>query len=227
MRNRFVFAAALAIGMVVTPAAAEVVSTSEDGFVTRATAEVAAEPLATWLALTKPGDWWNSDHTWSGDAANMTLVPQAGGCLCERLPGDDGEEGFAMDGSAHHGTVVQAFPLRVLRLRGGLGPLQGEPATGILTITLKEVPGGTRVLWEYNVGGPMRYEIAEISGAVDAVMTQQLMGLRDHLGALESDTADAPDDDESAARIAPEATLEDQIDALGDGEQPGPGKRAF
>lgn len=215
MRNRFFFAAALAVGMPVSPAAAEVVSTTDDGFVTRATAEVAAEPLAVWLALTKPGEWWNSEHTWSGDAANMTLTPQAGGCLCEKLPGDDGEEGFAMDGSAHHATVVQAFPLRVLRLRGGLGPLQGEPATGILTITLKEIDGGTRVLWEYNVGGPMRYEIEQISGAVDAVMTQQLMGLRDHLGALKSDEAAASDEPEPAPEIEPEATLEDQIDALG------------
>ncbi len=215
MRNRFFLAAALAVAMPVSPAAAEVVSTTDDGFVTRATAEVAAEPLAVWLALTKPGEWWNSDHTWSGDAANMTLTPQAGGCFCEKLPGDDGEEGFAMDGSAHHATVVQAFPLRVLRLRGGLGPLQGEPATGILTITLKEVDGGTRVLWEYNVGGPMRYEIGEISGAVDAVMTQQLVGLRDHLGALETNDADDAATPAEAPQIEPEATLEEQIDALG------------
>lgn len=215
MHNRFVLAAALAGGMWASPVLAEVVSTTDDGFVTRATAEVAAEPLAVWLALTKPGEWWNSEHTWSGDAANMTLTPQAGGCLCERLPGDDGEKGFAIDGSAHHATVVQAFPLRVLRLRGGLGPLQGEPATGILTVTLKELDGGTRILWEYNVGGPMRYEIDQISGAVDAVMSQQLMGLRDHLGALNSDEAEAADEPEPAPQTEPEATLEDQIDALG------------
>ena len=69
-----------------------------------------------------------------------------------------------------------------------LGPLQGEPATGILTITLKEVEEGTRVLWEYNVGGPMRYEIPQISRAVDGVMSQQLAGLRDYLA--RADTAE-------------------------------------
>ncbi|MBU0670485.1 MAG: SRPBCC family protein [Alphaproteobacteria bacterium] len=214
MSNRLILAAALAVAMPLSPAAAEVVSTTDDGFVTRDTAEVAAGPLAVWLALTKPGDWWNSEHTWSGDAANITLTPQAGGCLCERLPGDDGEDGFAMDGSAHHATVVQAFPLRVLRLRGGLGPLQGEPATGILTITLKEIAGGTRVLWEYNVGGPMRYEIDQISGAVDGVMSQQLAGLRDHLGPLGPGAA-AEGESDSDPQIEAEATLEDQIDALG------------
>ena len=218
MRNPVFLAAALALGATASPAAAEVISTSDDGFVTRATAEVAAEPLAVWLALTKPGDWWNSEHTWSGDAANMTLTPQAGGCFCERIPGDDGEEGFAMDGSAHHATVLQAFPLNVLRMRGGLGPLQGEPATGVLTITLKEIDGGTRVLWEYNVGGPMRYEIAEISGAVDAVMTQQLNGLRDHLGPLGSSGSAPSESAGPAAQGDTEASLEDEIDALGRGE---------
>ena len=226
MANRFFLAAALLLGGVTTsPATAEVVSTSGDGFVTRATAEVAAEPLAVWLALIKPAEWWNSEHTWSGDAANMILTPQAGGCLCETIPGDDSEEGFAMDGSAHHATVVQAFPLRVLRLRGGLGPLQGEPATGILTVTLKEIDGGTRILWEYNVGGPMRYEIAGIAGAVDDVMSQQLAGLRDRLGALGAAApapASAPTSDaapeKTEPQTAPEGTLEEQIDALGDGE---------
>ena len=198
------FAAAIAV-VFAAPAAAEVIETREDGFVTRDTASVAASPVKTWLALTKPGDWWNDSHTWSGDAANMTLVPQAGGCFCEKVPGEDRADGFSLDGSVQHMTVIQSYPLRVLRMRGGLGPLQGEPATGILTITLKEIDGGTRILWEYNVGGPMRFTIDQISKAVDGVMTQQLHGIRDHLGALEG-----------ADEIPQEPkTLEDEIDALG------------
>ncbi len=164
------------------PLSAEVVTSNDDGFVTRDTATVSANSMATWLALTKPGDWWSDQHTWSGDATNMALEPQAGGCFCERLPGEDVADGFSLDGSVQHAAVIQAHPLRMLRMRGGLGPLQGEPATGVLTITLEETEDGTRIVWEYNVGGAMRYEIAEISGAVDSVMTQQLHGLRDHLG---------------------------------------------
>ena len=189
-----------------SPAAAEVIETRDDGFVTRDTATVAASPLEAWLALIKPADWWNDSHTWSADASNMTLVPQAGGCFCEKVPGEDRADGFSLDGSAQHMTVIQAYPLRVLRMRGGLGPLQGEPATGVLTITLKEVDGGTRILWEYNVGGPMRFTIDQISKAVDGVMTQQLHGLRDHLGPLEIKEEQAP---------AEPATLEDAIDAMG------------
>ena len=193
------FIVAILIAFATAPLHAEVVETSDDGFVTRDTAMVAANPMETWLALTKPRDWWNSRHSWSGDAKNMTLTPQAGGCFCERIPGDETPGTSPMDGSSQHAVVLQASPLKVLRLRGGLGPLQGEPATGILTITLKEVPGGTRILWEYNVGGPMRYEIPEISKAVDAVMSEQLHGLQDFLGALdeavESEISDEPAND--------------------------------
>ncbi len=190
-------AAALAL-FAATPLSAEVVETSDDGFVTRATANVAATPMETWLALTRPGTWWNSSHTWSGDSANLTLTPQAGGCFCERVPGEDRADGFSLDGSVVHMHVVQAYPLRVLRMRGGLGPLQGEPATGVLTITLKEIDRGTRILWEYNVGGPMRYEIAEISKAVDGVMAQQLDALRDKLGGLDGASDDVGSESEAA-----------------------------
>jgi hypothetical protein len=175
------FAAAV---LAAAPAGAEVVETTADRFVTRATASVRATPLATWLALTRPGEWWNPAHSWSGDAKNMTLTPQGGGCFCERIPVGDSGNSSAMEGSARHAEVLQAFPMKVLRMRGGFGPLQGEPANGVLTITLKEVPGGTRIMWEYNVGGPMRYKIAEIAPAVDGVMSEQLGRLQSHLGAL-------------------------------------------
>lgn len=175
-------------------ARADVIETTADRFVVRTTASVAAPPLKTWLALTKPGDWWNPAHSWSGDAKNMTLTPQGGGCFCERIPVGDSGNASAMEGSAQHATVVQSFPMRVLRMRGGLGPLQGEPVEGILTITLKEVPGGTRLMWEYNVGGPMRYKVAEIAPAVDSVISEQLKRLQDFLGALK-DTGDEPADE--------------------------------
>lgn len=194
--------AAVGLALTTAPLCAEVVETGTERFTTRDTASVKAAPLATWLALTKPGEWWNSKHTWSGDAKNLVLTPQGGGCFCERIPVDDNGNSSAMEGSARHAEVIQAFPMKVLRMRGGLGPLQGEPATGVLTITLKEVPGGTRILWEYNVGGPMRYNVAEIAPAVDAVMSEQLKGLQRHLGTLE-DNGDPPPAEDPAAGDAP------------------------
>ncbi len=190
--------AAMALAVAGAPLVAEVVETKADGFVTRDSASVKAPPLATWLALTRPGLWWSDKHSWSGDAKNMTLTPQGGGCFCERIPVGDSGNASAMEGSAQHATVVQAFPMRVLRMRGGFGPLQGEPAEGVLTITMKEVPGGTRIVWEYNVGGPMRYKVSEIAPAVDGVMSEQLKRLKDHLGALDEPAAEAPVDGTTA-----------------------------
>ena len=206
MNHSLRVAALAAALMTSTAGSAEVVETAADRFVTRDTASVKATPLTTWLALTKPGEWWSSQHSWSGDAKNMTLTPQGGGCFCERIPVGDSGNSSAMEGSARHAEVLQAFPMRVLRLRGGFGPLQGEPADGILTITLKEIPGGTRILWEYNVGGPMRYKIAEIAPAVDGVMSEQLKRLQSHLGAL--------DDSDSASA---EGSQQPETDASGEG----------
>lgn len=180
--RKLVFPLAACILHAATPAAAEVVEQGADNFVTRDTADVAATPRETWLALIKPGEWWNDSHSWSADASNMSLVPSAGGCFCEKIPGDGD---IPLDGSAQHAVVVQAVPDRALRLRGELGPLQAVPATGVLTITLTEIDGGTQIGWEYNVGGVTGFEIPMIAGAVDGVMTQQLHGLRDHLGAIE------------------------------------------
>lgn len=128
---------ATAVLVAALPLRAEVIGTTADGFVTRDTASVSADPLETWLALTKPGEWWADQHSWSGDAKNMHLTPQGGGCFCERIPVGDSGKSSAMEGSARHAEVIQAFPMKVLRMRGGFGPLQSEPATGVLTITLK------------------------------------------------------------------------------------------
>ena len=166
------------------PAAAEVIAQDERGFVTRASSEVAATPTATWLALIAPGRWWSSSHSWSGDAANMTLMPQAGGCFCEKIPGNEISGNVTLDGSSRHMEVVQAVPPRVLRMRGGLGPLQSEPVDGVLTITLQPVDGGTKIVWEYVVGGYFRFEVPVIARAVDGVMDEQLGGLTKFLGPL-------------------------------------------
>ena len=165
-----------------SPVGAEVVDSSATHFVTRDSATVPKGPTEVWLALISPGKWWNDEHSWSGDAANMTLIPQGGGCLCERIPGEESASTVGLAGSALHMTVVQANPQKVLRLRGGLGPLQSEPVDGVLTITLKPVDGGTEIVWEYVVGGTMRYEVPVISKAVDGVMSQQLSGLATFLG---------------------------------------------
>lgn len=189
--KRWIAAACAVAGMAATPLQAEIVEVATGGFVTRDSATVGADPQAVWLALISPGDWWSDTHSWSGDAQNMTITPQGGGCFCERIPAQEKDGAVGLDGSVQHMVVLQANPRNVLRMRGALGPLQSEPVSGVLTITLKPVAGGTRILWEYVVGGFMRYEPQVIAKAVDGVMSQQLNGLAEKLGRI-ADPEPAP-----------------------------------
>ena len=181
--------AALALGLALAPTAmpmtavAEVIETdAADVFVTRDEAVVPAAPYDAWRQLVAVDEWWNPQHTWSGAAGSLYLSAQAGGCFCELLPErDDLPEGVRR-GSAQHMVVVQADPPRVLRMRGALGPLQSEPAEGVLTITMRPDGKGTRIVWEYVVGGATRYERDEIAEAVDAVMSEQLARFAAKLG---------------------------------------------
>lgn len=165
-------------------ATAEVIRADENSFVTRHEVVVEASPKEVWLALISPSGWWQSEHTWSGDAKNLSLMPKAGGCFCETIPEVDEPGRFTLEGSVEHMRVVQAYPERALRMVGSLGPLQSEPVTGVLTIAISTTPKGTRILWEYNVGGPMRYEVAVISKAVDGVMGAQIAALAKPLGVV-------------------------------------------
>ncbi len=215
------------------PLSAEVIEQDENGFITRDVAEVTADTKATWLALISPAKYWNSGHTWSGDAANMRLTPQAGGCFCEKIPEDPDPTKITLEGSVEHMRVIHAFPEKALRMSGGLGPLQSEPAQGVLTIALSETEsGGTRIVWEYAVAGRMRYEMPVIAKAVDGVMSQQLAGLAELLGRVEpepdvaaepepeTDTGpvEAPQEaqEEAQEETVFEPSLEEAIDAMAD-----------
>ena len=177
----FKVVAGIAFALTIQPASAEVIASSEAGFVTRATAEVPADPAATWAALIAPQNWWTKAHTFSGDPANLYLDAQGGGCFCEKLPRKDGAPG-TRGGSVAHMRVVYADPGKALRMVGSLGPLQSEALTGTLTITLKPGGAGTRIVMEYVVGGYMRYKAEEIAPAVDKVLAEQLGALAASLG---------------------------------------------
>ena len=217
MRSIITSIAALAFLASAAPAAAEIVEAEPGHFVTRNVAVVEADLKETWLALISPAGWWSSEHTWSGDAANLTLVPQAGGCFCEKIPEVDEPGRFTLEGSVEHMRVVQAYPEVALRMVGGLGPLQSEPVTGVLTIALSTVDEGTRIVWEYNVGGNMRYPLEVIAPAVDGVMTLQLTRLAELLGTVTAPVAGRP-----PAQSAPEPA-EPSAQEPGEGRDPDDG----
>ncbi|HQV04944.1 MULTISPECIES: SRPBCC family protein [unclassified Novosphingobium] len=160
------------------PVAAEVAAVSETGFVVKHSVVAAADKATVWKALIAPHRWWNKDHTWSGNADNLYLDAQATGCFCEKLPKPADAPADQRMGSVEHMHVVYADPQSgLLRMRGGLGPLQGEAMTGIMTIKLVSVDGGTRIDAEYAVGGLIRMKGEQIAGPVNSVLGEQFTRL--------------------------------------------------
>ncbi len=174
-------AVAALLALVATPismAQAEVVAQSPAGFVIKLAADTPATKADAWKALITPNKWWSGEHTYTGDAGNLYLDAQATGCFCEKLPKPADAPADQRMGSVEHMHVVFADPQRgVLRMVGGLGPLQGEALHGTLTITLKPSAGGTRIEWEYVVGGYMRMNPEQIAPIVDKVLGEQLTRL--------------------------------------------------
>ena len=160
---------ALILGLLAAPAAAEVVDAQANGFQVRETATVAASPDRVWAALVDLGGWWNPAHTYSGDAANLSLEPKARGCWCERL---------ANGGSVQHMTVIYVAPGEALRAHGGLGPLQGQGLDGALTFAIKPEGAGSAVSLTYVVGGYMPGGAAQMAAPVDEVLGEQLARLK-------------------------------------------------
>lgn len=176
-----------------TPAFAEVTATRADGFVSRNTVEVSATPEQAWKALVAPATWWSSSHTFSGDAANLYLDAQATGCFCELLPMPKGAPEGQRRGSVEHLHIAYSEPFRVMRLQGGLGPLQSEAVNATLTVTFKETGGKTRILFEYIVFGYMRQDAEKLAPLVDKVLSEQLTRLGAKLDSAASPDVDGKD----------------------------------
>ena len=173
----------------VSMAQAEVVTQSSAGFVIKLSADTTATQSDAWKALITPSKWWSGEHTYTGDASNLWLDAQATGCFCEKLPKPADAPAEQRMGSVEHMHVVYADPQRgVLRMVGGLGPLQGEALHGTLTITLKPIEGGTRIEWDYVVGGYMRMSPEQIAPLVDKVLGEQLTRLVGWLAPIEVDS---------------------------------------
>jgi Polyketide cyclase / dehydrase and lipid transport len=154
-------------------AQADVQETGENTFTIVSTASAHATPAQVYEALGKVSEWWNSEHTWSGSAKNLTLELQAGGCFCETL---------AAGGSVQHGRVIFVQPGVMVRLDTPLGPLQEMPVSGILTFKLAPQDGGTQISMTYRVFGAFTLESAKLAPIVDQVMRNQLERLAAYAG---------------------------------------------
>ncbi|HUI62353.1 MAG TPA: SRPBCC family protein [Steroidobacteraceae bacterium] len=150
-------------------AGATVADVAANGFTVQFTTHIASSPDQVYRTLVRPSLWWASDHTFSGNAANLSLDAKGGGCWCERLP----HGGWVM-----HLTVVYADPGKALRLRGALGPFQGMAVDGALTFALKPGHDGTDMSMTYTLGGYSKDGFEALSKAADDVLGSQLQRLK-------------------------------------------------
>ena len=151
------------------PCAAETLQVSATHFEVRHRAVVKATPAEVYSAMTQLSRWWHPQHTWSGDARNLSLEPVAGGCWCERW--GDGA-------SAQHARVLQVQPGRMIVLQAALGPLQSLPAQGVFTMITATQDGQTAMRLSYRVGGPPELALDKLAPAVDEVIGVQFTRLK-------------------------------------------------
>lgn len=187
LASLFVFGAA---------ARAEVRQAAADGFFVAFSEQVAAPPAKAYAAIVAVPAWWSGEHTWSGQASNLSLKAEAGGCFCERWAG----------GSAEHGRVVMALPDNLLRLEAALGPLQEFALKGILSFWVRsDDDGSTRIEVEYRVNGASASGLEALAPQVDEMLGAQVARLKRYVDTGKPDEpaeADAPMPTPDALRAA-------------------------
>jgi hypothetical protein len=152
---------------------AEVVDSASHGFSLSNKIEVHVSPQKAYDSIVRDISlWWDPDHTFSGDSANLSLVDQVNGCFCEKLP---------PSGGVRHGTVVYAAPGKMLRLSGGLGPLQGMAVVGTMSYRIARGEEKTTVTMEYQVSGYYPDGLDTLAEPVDTVLKGQLLRLKKHI----------------------------------------------
>jgi uncharacterized protein YndB with AHSA1/START domain len=168
MRSIFLIGGLLAA--FATPSFADVMDSASNGFTVRSSVSIAATREQVYrAAVQQVGDWWNDDHTVSGDATNMRIDARPLGCFCEDLG-----EGAGLA----HMTVTFVNPLVMIRFNGGLGPLGLMGTDGNMTWEFEDEAGGTKVTLNYAVGGYLAGGLDAIAPAVDGVLSEQLAFLK-------------------------------------------------
>lgn len=180
MRMRAVIATAL-LSLYALGANAEVKEAAPDHLLIQDSRTIHAPPDKLYAALTDVAKWWNNEHTYSGNAAHLSLKAEAGGCFCERWDNQ----------SVAHGQVIWAAPGHLLRLGTALGPLQAMAVQGVMTFTLKPAPEGTALQFEYRVNGSSASGLDKLGPAVNGVLMEQLERLQ-HYAETGKSTAAKP-----------------------------------
>jgi len=158
------------------PLSAELVANGEYSFTARNALETPAPPETAWRVMTAHIDqWWNPEHSWSGQASHLYMDLGHHGCFCERLP--DG-------GHVEHLHIIYFAPIREIRFNGALGPLQTLPVQGRMIWTVEPTETGSLITFSYSVFGHPEGGLTAIAPAVDGVIGEQLQRLVARLAEL-------------------------------------------
>jgi hypothetical protein len=160
-----------ALILLTAPASARVTAHSPTGFQTAHEVVVPLDPKAAYDAFVQIGHWWSSSHSFTGEAKNISIDAQAGGCWCEK------QDGVI---SVRHMTVVHAAPASMLVFSGGLGPLQFMGVSGAMTVSFEAKGTSTRVTLNYAVGGYDPGNFKQLPEAVDGVIGEQVARYRNY-----------------------------------------------
>ena len=143
---------------------AKVLSSSANGFTLEIEREVTVAQGEVYQQFLKISDWWISDHTYFGQAKNLSISPQSNGCFCE-IDGDK---------QVLHMTVTYVDPDKEIRMVGGLGPLQMMGVSGGMSWRFEALEANrTRIIQRYQVNGSIEGGVDKLAAIVDKVQTQQ------------------------------------------------------
>ena len=152
-----------------TAAAADVVSATPNGFEIRHTVNLVVKPEVAFRAFGNVAAWWNPEHTYSGNSANLSLALTPGGCFCERFP--DG-------GGIEHLRVTYVDPGKRVVMTGALGPLLYEATAGVIDVQVKRIAGGSQVTLDYRAAGFANGGADRLAPIVDRVLADQMKRYR-------------------------------------------------
>lgn len=148
-----------------SPAAADVPIVGPNGFVSQHFIDVAVPPDQAYRTFGNVAQWWNPEHTYSGDAKRLRMKLRAGGCFCERLAGG---------GTVEHMRVAYADPGKRIILNGPLGPLLYQAVVGVMDVRFAKVQRGTMISLEYRVAGFAMNNGDKLAPLVDKVLAEQV-----------------------------------------------------
>lgn len=149
---------------------ADVKEAAADHFVLSYGKTLDVAPAKAYAAIPAIERWWNGQHTFSGDAANLAMKAEAGACFCEKWK----------DNTVEHARVIMVIRDQAFRMAGAFGPLQGMAVNAVLSIGTRAEGSGTVLTMVYRVNGVPGSALDKLAPDVDQVIGEQFARLANY-----------------------------------------------